>query len=208
MAGLLCLDAGRLNHAPFPGKCKRTGFNQPSSTHRQLARAFPHVKLARMKSRSGWGEIREKSYRAPNFTRKPIDIGSDRTGRADLPAHRPLRLGGKVQLLRSRHLLEPQPMGGCVSSLFGQGQPPLKLLVVHELSHSVLGCALHRRSLHEDEQSARSVPRTGLLARFDLNWTTSQCAHQAAIVRVPRGLSANGSNSQSPAQLTRCVTPS
>jgi hypothetical protein len=56
-----------------------------------------------------------------------------------------------------------------------------EILVVHELSHSALGCALHRLNLHQDEQSARSVPRTGLLARFDLNWTTSQCAHQAAI---------------------------
>ena len=119
-----------------------------------------HVKLARMKSSSGWGEIREKSYRAPNSARKAIAVGSDRTGRADLPAHRTLRLGGKVQLIRSRHVLEPEPMSGCVSSLFGQGAPSLKFLVVHELSHSALRCALHQRNLNQDGQSARLVPRT------------------------------------------------
>ena len=140
-----------------------------------------HVKLARMESRSGWGEVREESYRAPNVAWKPIAIGSDRTGRTDLPTHRTLRLGGKVQLIRSRHVLKPEPMGGRVSSLFGQGSPPLKLLVVHALSHSVLSVLCTDATLHQDGQAARSVPSTGLLVSFFLNWTTSQCGHQVAI---------------------------
>jgi hypothetical protein len=125
-----------------------------------------HVKLVRLKSRSGWSEVREKSYRAPNFARKPIAIGSDRTGRADLPAHRTLRFGGKVQLIRSRHVLEPEPMRGCVSSLFGQGSSPLTLLVVHELSHSALGVPCTDGTSMQDEQSARCGRTPSGLAKY------------------------------------------
>src|SRR5882757_8657283 len=57
-------------------------------------------------------------------------------------------------------------MGGRVSSLFGQGSPPLKLLVVHALSHSVLSVLCTDATLHQDGQAARSVPWTGLLVRF------------------------------------------
>ena len=151
-----------------------------------------HVKLARMKSSSGWGEVREKSYRAPNFARKAIAVGSDRTGRADLPAHRTLRLGGKVQLIRIRHVMEPEPMGGCVSSLFGQGAASSESIGSSRIITQRFGCALHRRNLYQDEQSARLVPRTGLLARFDLNWTTSQCAHQAPICSCFTWMPVNG----------------
>ena len=105
-----------------------------------------HVKLARMESRSGWGEVREESYRAPNVAGKPIAIGSDRTGRTDLPTHRTLRLGGKVQLIRSRHVLKPKANGRSRIEPFRTRIASSEIIGSSRIITQRIECALHGRN--------------------------------------------------------------